>query len=61
MIVMDAKCPQCEKVAILNDDVTIVKCPHCGFEAKYDEYLELMKQKIGTMVENFQFDRPSGF
>jgi Zn ribbon nucleic-acid-binding protein len=61
MIIMDAKCPQCEKVAILNDDVTIVKCPHCGFEAKYDEYLELMKQKIGTMVENFQFDRPGGF
>jgi Zn ribbon nucleic-acid-binding protein len=61
MIIMDAKCPQCEKVAILNDDVTIVKCPHCGFEAKYDEYLELMKQKIGTMVENFQFDKPGGF
>lgn len=58
---MDAKCPQCEKVAILNDDVTIVKCPHCGFEATYDKYLELMKQKIGTMVENFQFDKPGGF
>ncbi len=55
---MDAKCPQCEKVAVLDDDMTIVKCPSCGFEAKYDEYLELMKQKIGDMVENFQFDRP---
>jgi len=40
---MDAKCPQCEKVAILDDEVTIVKCPHCGFEAKYDDYLKLMK------------------
>ena len=40
---MDAKCPECERVAILNDDVTSVKCPHCNFEADYDTYLEIMK------------------
>lgn len=56
---MDAKCPECDKVAILDDEVTNVKCPHCGFEAKYDDYLNLMKQKVGEMAENFQFDRPS--
>ena len=28
---MDAKCPECERVAVLDDDVTIVKCPHCKF------------------------------
>jgi Zn ribbon nucleic-acid-binding protein len=55
---MDAKCPQCEKVAILDDEATFVKCPHCGFEAKYDDYLDLMRQKVGEMSENFQFDRP---
>ena len=55
---MDAKCPNCDKVAKLDDDVTIVKCPHCGFEAKYDDYLTLMKQRVGDMTENFQFDRP---
>ena len=55
---MDAKCPECDKVAILDDEVTSVKCPHCGFEAKYDDYLSLMRQKVGDMAENFQFDRP---
>ena len=55
---MDAKCPECDKVAILDDEITNVKCPHCGFEAKYEEYLNLMKQKVGQMAEDFQFDRP---
>ena len=55
---MDAKCPNCDRVAILDDEVTTVKCPHCGFEAKYDDYLELMKQRVGEMAENFHFDRP---
>ena len=54
---MDAKCPDCDKVAILDDEVTIVKCPHCGFEAKYDDYLNLMRQKVGDLAENFQFNR----
>jgi Zn ribbon nucleic-acid-binding protein len=55
---VDAKCPDCDKVAILDDDVTIVKCPHCGFEAKYDDYLKLMKQRVGEIVDNFHFDKP---
>jgi Zn ribbon nucleic-acid-binding protein len=53
---VDAKCPDCDKVAILDDEVTTVKCPHCGFEAKYDDYLALMKQRVGEMAENFNFD-----
>jgi Zn ribbon nucleic-acid-binding protein len=57
---MDAKCPQCEKTAILDDDITIVKCNHCGFEAKYDDYLELMKEKVGELIANFNPER-SGF
>ena len=55
---MDAKCPNCDRVAVLDEEVTTVKCPHCGFEAKYDDYLKLMKEKIGKMAENLQFDRP---
>jgi len=43
---------------VLDEEVTTVKCPHCGFEAKYDDYLKLMKEKIGKMAENLQFDRP---
>ncbi|HSD04874.1 MAG TPA: zinc-domain-containing protein [Nitrosopumilaceae archaeon] len=57
---MDAKCPQCEKIATLDDNITIVKCIHCGFEAKYDDYLEIMKEKVGELVANFNPDR-SGF
>jgi len=55
---VDAKCPNCDRVAVLDEEVTTVKCPHCGFEAKYDDYLKLMKEKIGKMAENLQFDRP---
>jgi len=55
---VDAKCPTCEKVAVLDEEITTVKCPHCGFEAKYDDYLKLMKEKVGKMAENLQFDRP---
>ena len=55
---MDAKCLNCDRVAVLDEEVTTVKCPHCGFEAKYDDYLKLMKEKIGEMAENLQFDRP---
>ena len=55
---MDAKCAECDKVAILDDDATFVKCPHCGFEAKYDDYLTIMKQRVGEMAENIHLDRP---
>lgn len=57
---MDARCPQCEKIATLDDDITSVKCAHCGYEAKYDDYLEAMKERIGEMVASFTPDR-SGF
>ena len=57
---MDAKCPECDKVAVLDDDVTRVKCPHCGFEADYERYLNLMKERVGAMVDTFQFDKPGG-
>ncbi len=57
---MDARCPQCEKTATLDDDITAVKCTHCGYEATYDQYLETMKEKVGELVANFNPDR-SGF
>ena len=51
---MDARCPECEKVAILNDEVSKVKCPHCNFEADYDTYLEIMK---GIFTVHSGYDR----
>ena len=55
---MDARCPKCEKIAILNDQVTKVTCPHCDFEADYEKYLEIMKQEAINMAADYIPDRP---
>lgn len=55
---MDAKCPKCEKIAILNESITNVKCPHCNFEADYDMYIEIMKDQAINMVTDYIPDRP---
>ncbi len=55
---MDAKCPECDKVAKLNDDITQVKCSHCNFEADYDTYLEIMKDKAVNMSIDYLPKRP---
>ena len=55
---MDAKCPECDKTAKLDDDVTKVKCPHCDFEADYDTYLEIMKDKAVNMSIDYLPKRP---
>ncbi len=55
---MDAKCPKCEKVATLDENITKVKCPHCSFEADYDMYIEIMKDQAINMVTDYIPDRP---
>ena len=55
---MDAKCPECEKVATTDDELTKVTCPHCNFEATYDDYLEIMKEKVTNMASDYIPDRP---
>ena len=55
---MDARCPKCERKAILDDDVTNVKCPFCNFEASYDDYLEIMKENAVNMASDYIPDRP---
>ncbi|MCH8914243.1 MAG: zinc-domain-containing protein [Thaumarchaeota archaeon] len=54
---MDARCPECEKVAILDDEIKNVKCPYCNFEADYDTYLEIMKDHAINMVSEYIPDR----
>jgi hypothetical protein len=51
---MDAKCPKCEKKANVNDDMTRVKCPFCGYEDTFDAYMEYMKERVGGIVTNFK-------
>ena len=55
---MDAKCPECEKFAILDDEITKVKCPHCNFEGDYEKYLEIMKEKVLNMSADYIPDKP---
>ena len=55
---MDEKCQECEKVAVLDDEIKKVKCPHCNFEADYEKYLEIMKEKALNMSADYIPDRP---
>jgi len=55
---LDARCPECEQVAKVNDDITKVSCPHCTFEASYDESLEIMKDQAVNMATDYIPDRP---
>ena len=55
---MDARCPECDQVAILDDDITTVKCPHCNFESNYEDYLEIMKNAAINMAADYIPDRP---
>ncbi len=55
---MDAKCPECEKVASFNEDKNNIKCSFCGFTASYDEYIEIMKEKVQNMIADYSPDRP---
>ncbi len=50
---MDAKCPECEQVAVLDDEITQVKCPHCNFEADYEKYLEIMTDHAVNMAADY--------
>lgn len=45
-------------MAILDDEVTCVRCPHCGFEADYERYLEIMKDAALNMAADYIPDRP---
>ena len=55
---MDAKCPECEKVASTYDELTKVTCSHCNFEATYDEYIEIMKDSALNKAADYIPDRP---
>ena len=51
---LEAKCPDCAKKAEVNDEMTEVRCRHCGFFALYDDYIEIMKGKAVDISDNFQ-------
>lgn len=54
--VLEARCAQCCKKAHVDDEMEYVKCEHCGYSAKYDDYLETMKDKALLMADDFQMN-----
>ncbi len=53
---IEAKCPTCESKALVNEEMTEVKCRSCGFTATYDNYIEIMKSKALQMADNIHLD-----
>ena len=46
---MDAKCPNCEMRAEVNDEMTKVKCKFCGYEDIFNEYMKKMEELPGEV------------
>ncbi|MGD1836402.1 MAG: hypothetical protein ACPKPY_05115 [Nitrososphaeraceae archaeon] len=42
---MKVKCPDCEKIALLSDDFSFVKCEYCSFDMTYGEYVRYIAYK----------------
>jgi ribosomal protein S27AE len=53
---VEAKCPACVNKALVNEEMTEVKCGSCGFTATYDDYIEIMKSKALQMADNIHLD-----
>ena len=51
---LEARCPECGKRALVDDDMAKVECKHCGFSASYDDYIEIMKGKAVDIADNYQ-------
>lgn len=50
---LDAKCPKCDKMAEVNDEMTEVNCSYCLTKIPYDDYIEIMKEKALNMGIEF--------
>jgi DNA-directed RNA polymerase subunit RPC12/RpoP len=55
-MVLEAKCPQCDKKAEVDEEMIEVTCKHCGFRASYDVYVEMMKDRAVIMTDDFQMN-----
>ena len=51
---LEAKCPKCDKTALVNEEMTEVNCSYCLTKMSYEEYIEIMKEKALNMGIEFQ-------
>lgn len=56
---MDARCPECEKKAKVNEEMTEVKCEFCGYEDTFDGYMKKMEERISSIVSEYQGELPT--
>ena len=56
IMVLEAKCPKCDKRAEVDEEMIEVNCKHCGFRARYDEYVEIMKGRAVSITDDFQMN-----
>lgn len=54
MLIMDARCVNCNNKANFDIEKNRIKCEKCGMEIDYDDYIEQMKEKAVTLADNFQ-------
>ena len=53
---IEAKCPNCNNKALVNEDMTEVNCRVCSFTSSYENYLEIMKSKAVQMASDLQLN-----
>ena len=53
---IEAKCPNCNNKALVNEDMTEVNCGACSFTSSYEDYLEIMKTKAVQMANDLQLN-----
>ncbi|HEY7572846.1 MAG TPA: zinc-domain-containing protein [Nitrososphaeraceae archaeon] len=53
-MVLQAKCPKCGEKVVVDDETTNARCHFCGLNLSYEEYIELMKERVTNLVTNFQ-------
>ncbi|MFQ5940116.1 MAG: zinc-domain-containing protein [Nitrososphaerales archaeon] len=51
---MDAKCPNCERKAQVNEELSKIKCNFCGYEDTFEEYMKKMEERLSGIVSNYQ-------
>lgn len=57
IIMIKARCPNCEGDAELDENATRVVCKSCGYAADYDDYIESMKGRTQDMSADYMPDR----
>ncbi len=62
LVIMDARCINCNDKANYDIENSKIICKECDIEIDYDKYIEIMKEKALNMADNVQENwEKSGF